>query len=265
MAASSTKSGGLISDLVSSALTMNFDAEWSEALLFTPFLSDQALITEYADSLSAQTFLRMAGLPYHIRQRPNAEFISPTGKVPFLKLKNILVAEFTGIVNFVAKKGVKLSSHLNDVQTADMAAHVSVVDHLLRNIETYILWAHDETYSQITRVRYASVYHWPLTSILPALKRREILEQLNDMEWSNKELEEVIELAERAFRSLSAQLGNQPYLMGDKPTEADALLFGHLYTIMTTRLPCMDLQNTLKKYSNLIEYTVRIEKEFFKH
>lgn len=75
-----------------------------------------------------------------------------------------------------------------------------------------------------------------------------------------------MEQAEKAFRALSTQLSTQPFLMGDKPTEADALLFGHLFTILTMRLPVMDLANTLKKerYANLVEFTRRIENEWFK-
>ncbi|CAJ0937412.1 unnamed protein product, partial [Mesorhabditis belari] len=261
---SSTPHRHLISDLVASTLSMNADSEWIDALLFTPFLTEQALLYEYADCLAAQTFFRMAGLPYQLRQRPNVDFISPTGKVPFLKLNNVLVAEFTGIVDFVAQKGVKLSAHLTEVQLAEMMAHMSMIDLLLRNIEIYVVWRHDETFSKITSSRVASVFHWPLTVILPRLKRREMIGYLDDQDWATKSMDEVLEAADRAFRSLSSQLGSCEFLMGDKPTEADALLFGHLYSIMTTQLPCHDLQNLLKKYNNLLDFTTRVEREFFK-
>ncbi len=55
--------------------------------------------------------LKMCSLPYRVEQRPNAEFMSPTGRVPFLKVGERLVADFLPIVEFVAKKvkfGVKL-------------------------------------------------------------------------------------------------------------------------------------------------------------
>lgn len=261
---SSTPHRHLISDLVASALSMNADNDWIDALLFTPFLTEQALLYEYADCLAAQTFFRIAGLPYQLRQRPNVDFISPTGKAPFLKLNNVLVAEFAGIVDFVAQKGVKLSAHLTEVQLAEMTAHMSVIDLLLRNVEIYIVWRHEDTFSKTTSPRVASVFHWPLTTILPRLKRREMISYLDNYEWATKSMDEVLESADRAFRSLSSQLGPSDYLMGEKPTEADALLFGHLYSIMTTPLPCHDLQNLLKKYNNLLDFTSRVEREFFK-
>ncbi|CAG0886784.1 unnamed protein product [Cyprideis torosa] len=47
---------------------------------------------------------------------------------------------------------------------------------------------------------------------------------------------EVYEEVDRCFQSLSIRLGHEKYFF-DKPTELDALLFGHLFTILTTELP----------------------------
>ncbi|EPB70131.1 helicase protein [Ancylostoma ceylanicum] len=226
--------------------------------------NDQALSYEYAECLAAQAFLRMAHLSYFVKQRPNAEFISPTGKVPLLKVRRTLIPEFSGIVDFVAKKGVKLCAHLSDAQVAEMRAHMSVMDVLLRNVEMYVMWKHNETYTQLTRYRYGSVYKWPLNWILPAMKRREILTKLHDSGWADRSTEEVLEQYEKALRALSSQLGSKPYLFGNQPTEADALLFGHLFTIITMSLPCMDLKNAILNYTNLQDFVTRVETEYFK-
>lgn len=50
----------------------------------------------------------MAGLSFKLEQRPNAEHMSPLKTVPFLKMQNVLVAEFGPIVEFVAKKVFKI-------------------------------------------------------------------------------------------------------------------------------------------------------------
>uniref|UniRef100_A0A915CBT2 Thioredoxin-like fold domain-containing protein n=1 Tax=Parascaris univalens TaxID=6257 RepID=A0A915CBT2_PARUN len=122
-----------------------------------PYQNQQALLNEYADCVAARAFLRMAELPIHLEERPNAEFMSPTGKVPFLKLQNIIVPEFIPIVDFVAKKGVRLSSGLTDAQRADMFAHIALIEEVLKNAELYIIWLEDSTYSEVTRRRYGSV------------------------------------------------------------------------------------------------------------
>ncbi|KHJ95729.1 hypothetical protein OESDEN_04315 [Oesophagostomum dentatum] len=255
---------GLLTDIISDSLALNASQEWEDVFLYTPFLNDQALSYEYAECLAAQAFLRMVNLSYFVKQRPNAEFISPTGKVPLLKVRRTLVPEFSGIVDFVAKKGIKLCAHLSDAQVAEMRAHMSVMDVLLRNVEMYVMWKHNETYTQTTRYRYGSVYKWPLNWILPIMKRREIVTKLQDSGWAEKSTEEVLEQYDKALRALSLQLGSKPYLFGNQPTEADALLFGHLFTIITMTLPCMDLKNAILNYQNLQDFVTRVETEYFK-
>lgn len=44
----------------------------------------------------------------------------------------------------------------------------------------------------------------------------------------------------------------------------DAVLFGHLYAILTTHLPNTGLHVVVKKYSLLLKYCQRIESQFFK-
>ncbi|GMR42004.1 hypothetical protein PMAYCL1PPCAC_12199, partial [Pristionchus mayeri] len=250
--------------LVEEALSMHVDSEWHEAKLYTPFFKDQAQLYEFADCLAVQTFLRMAQLPIQNKQRPNTEFISPTGEVPVLQIGSVLIPGFTGIVDLVRKKEAGLSSHLTDVQKADMAAQIAVIDNILRKVEMYIVWVHEETYSMVTSTRFGSVYKWPLSRVLPALKRREMRDKLGSIQWANKTLVDVMEAADKAFRCLSSHLATQDFVMGSRVTEADALLFGHLFAILTTRLPTMELSNALRKYPNLVEYTERIENEYFK-
>ncbi|KAL3070120.1 hypothetical protein niasHT_039050 [Heterodera trifolii] len=64
--------------------------EWKDAVLYAPYQKEQALMDQYADTLAVRAFLMMADLSFVLEQRPNAEFMSPTGEVPFLRLQNAL-------------------------------------------------------------------------------------------------------------------------------------------------------------------------------
>lgn len=48
-----------------------------------------------------------------------------------------------------------------------------------------------------------------------------------------------------------------------RPTELDALVFGHLFTILTTRLTSTELAERIKSYSNLLSFCRRIEQAYF--
>ena len=48
-----------------------------------------------------------------------------------------------------------------------------------------------------------------------------------------------------------------------RPTELDALVFGHLYTLLTTKLPDNRLAETVKRFDNLVRFCDTIDKTFF--
>lgn len=76
----------------------------------------------------------------------------------------------------------------------------------------YIMWADERNYSQVTKQRYGSVYFWPLNSILPFKKRREVLAYLDAIDWGSKKESDVIELADRSFKSLSSKLSHNEFV-----------------------------------------------------
>nr|CAD7438136.1 unnamed protein product [Timema bartmani]CAD7462330.1 unnamed protein product [Timema tahoe] len=47
------------------------------------------------------------------------------------------------------------------------------------------------------------------------------------------------------------------------PTELDALVFGHVFTILTTPLPNNQFAGIVRGYDNLIELCKRVEKDYF--
>nr|CAD7395256.1 unnamed protein product [Timema poppensis] len=48
-----------------------------------------------------------------------------------------------------------------------------------------------------------------------------------------------------------------------RPTELDALVFGHVFTILTTPLPNNQFAGIVRGYDNLIELCKRVEKDYF--
>ena len=50
-----------------------------------------------------------------------------------------------------------------------------------------------------------------------------------------------------SFRALSERLDSSHYFFGNRPTELDALVFGHVFSILTTPLPENRLKVILEK------------------
>uniref|UniRef100_A0A3Q1G852 Metaxin 2 n=1 Tax=Acanthochromis polyacanthus TaxID=80966 RepID=A0A3Q1G852_9TELE len=74
---------------------------------------------------------------------------------------------------------------------------------------------------------------------------------------------QVYEDVSQCCQALSQRLGTQPYFFNKQPTELDALVFGHLFTILTTRLTSSELAERIKSYSNLLSFCKRIEQSYF--
>lgn len=88
-----------------------------------------------ANCLAVQAFLRMCQLEYQVVQYPNAEAMSPTGKVPFIKVGRFLTAELEGIVQFVNGKGITLTGNLDNDQKAELRAFMSLIHNVLEIAE----------------------------------------------------------------------------------------------------------------------------------
>lgn len=252
--------------LASEAMQIEMGASepWpSDAALFQPFEVEQILLPDNASCLGVQAYLHMARLDFSLEMRSNAEHMSPSGKVPFIKAGKFVVAEMDPIVAFVNSKGVGLTEHLDTAQKADMRAYMSLITNVLGNAEAYITWLDPVTLSEVTKPRYGSVYPWPLNTVLTYLKRNETVRRLKAFGWAAKSLEEVYKEVENCCQALSERLDSQQYFFNNKPTELDALAFGHLFTILTTPLPDSRLASIVRQYRNLIDLCQTIDKEYF--
>nr|CAD7392086.1 unnamed protein product [Timema cristinae] len=67
----------------------------------------------------------------------------------------------------------------------------------------------------------------------------------------------------QSLTKLSQRKANHPFITNLHPTELDALVFGHVFTILTTPLPNNQFAGIVRGYDNLIELCKRVEKDYF--
>ncbi|XP_063908504.1 metaxin-2-like isoform X2 [Zophobas morio] len=232
--------------------------------LFQPYEVEQILLPDNANCLAVQAFLKMCNLDFQVEPRANAEAMSPSGKVPFIKAGAFVISELEPIVQFINNKGITLTDKLDPEMKSDMRAYMSLVHNVMEVAELYICWCDKETYNEVTSVRYGSIYPWPLNHIQNRVKRASVIKKLKVLGWYQKSMSEVFEEVENCCQALTDRLEGKDFFFGDKPTELDALVFGHLFTILTTPLPNSHIANTVRNYPVLINLVQRIEKDYFK-
>lgn len=247
------------------AIELGATEPWPEDVrLFQQLEEEQILLPDRATSRSVQAFLKMCSLEFTVEERFNAEQMSPLhGHLPFIKAGSFVIAEMSSIVDFVSKKGITLSSHLDSSQRADLKAHMTLVTNVFLSAEMYISWCHQETLRKVTQPRYSFPYPWPLDKILFWNKKRSVRNQLKSLEWLDKSIEDVLEEVESCCGALAERLDKSPYFYGEKPTELDALVYGHVSAITSTTLPDESLSGILNEHPKLIELCQRINKTYF--
>lgn len=253
-------------EVLTDAIIMELGAQepWPQLIkLYQPYEVEQILLPDNANCLAVQAYLKMCGLEFQIEPRKNAEYMSPSGHVPFIQCGSNLVADFENILNFVNARGTSLSESLSDTDKADMRAYISLVKNVLVNAEQYVCWVDPSTLNAVTKPRHGSVYPWPLNHLLNWQKRSRVTKKLSILGWYNKSIDEVLEEVKRCCVALSERLEDKPFFFGDRPNELDALVFGHIFTILTTPLPSSEMANIVKSYTSLVNLCKRIETEYF--
>lgn len=207
----------------------------------------------------------MCGIPFDVEYRSNAEFMGSHGQttnLPFFKVDNFLGSEFKPLVKTVEDREINLASHLSPEQHDDMRAYLSLVHDVFTNAELFMTFRNDEVYENVTKPRISVAYPYILGKVACFRKRRQVLKilELN----SFTDLDQVFDKVEQCCEILKVKLEENKFVCGDKPTELDAVIFGHLYAILTTRLPNSGLNDVVMKYPSLLSYVDRIERDFFR-
>ena len=61
--------------------------------------------------------------------------------------------------------------------------------------------------------------------------------RLGALGWTSKSMDDVYSEIESCCRALSERLESSLFFFGSRPTELDALVFGHIFSLLTTPLP----------------------------
>ncbi|XP_071942094.1 metaxin-2-like [Antedon mediterranea] len=231
--------------------------------IFQPIEESQILLPEQAQCLAVQALLRMCDVQFTIQQKKNAEQMFPSGELPFIKTDKAIVSEFEPIVDFLASRGKSLSADLSSAQKAELQAYMTLTTNRLYMAKLYISWVVKDNASAISRPRYGSPHKWPLNHILAWSKQAKIYKKLRVSGWTSKTKEQVYDDIHNCCRSLSDRIGDQYYFFLDQVTELDALVYGHLKSMLTTEVDGGELATVVKGYPRLTRFCKRIEDRYF--
>lgn len=203
-----------------------------------------------------ETYLRMAKIPYQVDYE---EPIGPKGKCPWITLNGEEIGDSQLIIEKLGSKyGKDYSSDLTPEQYAIAhAMRVMVDEHLLWCL---VVWRYivDGGASISICMKFPVFFR-----ILIPVFRRKVKKAVWMQGIGRHSFSEVEEIGRKDLSALSAFLGENTYLMGDKATEVDCAAFGMLSQIIwnSPNSPYLKMLDT--EFTNLHAYCQRVKEEFW--
>jgi glutathione S-transferase len=204
--------------------------------------------------------LRMAGLAYRKeRAMPPA---SPKGQLPFIDDAGEVVADSTFIRAHIERKyGFDFDAGLDQRSRAQAWAFERMIEHHVYWALVGARWVEPENFAKGPSHFFDGA---------PEDRREKLREDAQFRVAENYLLsglgrhapDDDVELALRSIFALSVQLGDKPYLMGDKPCGVDATTFGALGGILTPFF-ASKLRSEVETFGNLTAYVDRMMRQYY--
>ena len=211
-------------------------------------------ISPYVTKTEVQ--LKMAGLGYVKATAHPQE--APKGQVPFIEHEGERIGDSTFIrLHLEDAFGLDFDEGLDARQRAEAWAVERLAENHLCWAVTYFRWLVPENFERGPVQFFAG---------MPEAVKDQVLSQVEAAMRANGVARhsepEIVAVGLKSLASLSAILGDKPYLMGSRPCGADATVFAVLAALYTPEFPCQ-LRTAALRFANLTAYCDRLMALFY--
>jgi glutathione S-transferase len=210
--------------------------------------------------LKSDVQLKMTGLDYHTAF--GGLPISPKGKLPFIEDDGERVADSTFIREHLERKyGVDFDEGLDPRRQAQAWA-------VERMLEDHLYWAmvHDRWLIDANFERGPAHFFdgapEPARETLRRDARERVRQAVYGQGLGRHGGEELTALAARSLGALSVLLGDQAFLMGERPCGADATVFAFVAAV-TSPLFDSPVRAEAERHANLVAYRDRMMQHWY--
>ncbi|MEO8115080.1 MAG: glutathione S-transferase family protein, partial [Phenylobacterium sp.] len=204
--------------------------------------------------------LKMADLAYVKRLAQPHQ--SPKGQVPFIDDGCDRITDSTFIRAYLEQTyGLDFDEGLNPRQRAEAWAVERMCENHLAWVSAYTRWMIPANFEK-GPAHFFDGAPEPVRHRLRAEVLGRVAEALRAVGVGRHTEAEVNALGVRSLQALSAILGDQPYLMGQRPCGADATAFAILAGIYTPYFES-ELRRRAEAFGNLVGYVDRLMAQFY--
>jgi glutathione S-transferase len=210
--------------------------------------------------IKAEVLLKMAGLPY--RKDTKGFGNAPKGKLPYIRDGEDVIADSTFIRLHLEKRyNIDFDEGLSPRERGLAWTVEKMCEDHLYWLLVHERWAEDANFKR-GPAKFFDAAPAPVRPFAKWFIRRKVKQALHGQGAGRYSESERAILADRAFASLSAILGGQPYIMGEKPCGADASVFAFVLGALCPVFDA-DMRTSAESHANLKNYSARLNRQYY--
>jgi glutathione S-transferase len=210
----------------------------------------------------AMILLKMAGLEYRTDSRFAKFRKAPKGKLPYIDDDGTIVADSYFIRQHIEQKyGFDYDAVLDARQKAVSLAAEKLMEEPFYWAIVYARWVEPQNWP-ITSEAFFAKLPWLMRVVGPIVAQRRIRRSLHAQGFGRHSPAEIRKIATAILRSLSEMIGDQPFLMGDKVSGADATVLAFLMAASSPAY-ASSVVDGVKAFPNLVAYRDRLRAQYF--
>ena len=210
----------------------------------------------------AMLLLKFAGLQYSEDRGGYGK--APKGKLPYINDDGLIVADSTFIRFHIEKKyGFDFDAGLTPEQRAVAWAAEKMCEEHLYFALVATRWLDDANFAK-GPAQFFKTVPMPLRPIVQSLVARKVAKTLKLQGFGRHTRAERDALAIADIHALASLLGDNAFLVGEKPCGADATVFAFVASFLTP-VSETPIRTAAERHPNLAAYKDRITRLYFSH
>ena len=211
--------------------------------------------------LKLDAYLRMTGIP-HRDVVDGTPFGAPKGKLPYIEHDGRKIGDSGFVIEYLEKTfGRDPNAKLSAADRGVALALRRLIEENLYWVMVYDRWVVEENWRQFRGVVLGAVPA-PVRPLIAPIARRGVKRQLKGHGIGLHSADEIHAVGLRDLGAIADVLGDKPFLLGDAPTEIDAVAYGLLPNIMQVPL-ASPVKDAALARPNLVAYVERMRSRYF--
>ncbi len=183
--------------------------------------------------LKLETFLRLAGLPYQVKDLTDPRK-APKAKLPMIDLDGERLCDSAHIqARLTSQFKLELDAQRSPQQRGQDVALTRLLDEHFYWLVVYFRWLDDDAWPRLCPQFFGHLPA-PLKWLVPKVARAQVRRDLQGQGLGRHSPAELLAFARSDLQACADLLGEQAFFGGEAPSSVDACAYGHLANALTS-------------------------------